>query len=230
MRTARRARSGSSPRARRRLLALVFLSGVLAAPHAAIADDEPAPLDARLFARGGLAHAAFSVTSAFTESFRKRLGGGLTSRVLLELALLDAAGAVIASAERGCELRLDVWDDVVHVRVREGAELQTLKFPLIDDALKTCGSVEGAPLGDLALLVRPGDYRLEVRVALNPISPELLERTREFMSNPRGARGGRTRALFGAVARLFRAEAERGGEAFVFRSASLARPTQELRR
>ncbi len=208
----------------------MLFSSLLAAPRAAIADDESAPLDARLFARGGLAHAAFSVTSAFTESFRKRLGGGLTSRVLLQLALLDPAGRVIASTERGCELRLDVWDDVVHVKVREETQLRALSFLLIDDALTACGSVEGVALGDLALLVRPRGYQLEVRVALNPVSPELLERTREFMSNPRGASGGRTRALFGAVARLFRAEAELGGETFVFRSASLDRPTMEIRR
>jgi hypothetical protein len=149
--------------------------------------------------------------------------------VLVALSLVDGEGAPAATALWSCELRLDVWDDLVHVRLRDGARLRRDSFALIDDALRACGAVEDALLTDQYALVGRGPWRLVARVALDPVSPELLERTREFMSNPRGASGGQPRALFGAVARLFRADAEVANETFVFRSGPLARPV-EVRR
>jgi hypothetical protein len=150
--------------------------------------------------------------------------------VLVALSLVDDQGQPVAGALRSCELRLDVWDDRVHVRIRDGARRRGGAFALVDDALRACGVVEDLSVAELFALARPGPYRLSVRVALDPVSPELLERTREFMSNPRGVPGGQPRALFSAVARLFRSETDVGGESFLFRTGPLPRPTEARRR
>src|SRR5437762_1905766 len=99
------------------LLALAFAASLL--PAEAFAQDEPAPLNVRLGVSGSTVHASFDVTGAFTELFRKRLSGGLTSRVLIEMELTDSAGNEIATEVRACQLRLDIWDDVLYVAVTD---------------------------------------------------------------------------------------------------------------
>jgi hypothetical protein len=190
------------------------------------AQEEPAPLKVKLGLTGSTVTASFDVTGAFTEGFRRRLSGGLTSRVLIEIDLEDLAGTSIATEVRACQLRLDIWDDVLYVAVTDAERTRRKTYVLTDEAVKACGIVEKTPLADSTLLVRQSGYRLTVRVALNPVSPEVLDRTREFMDNSHGVEG-RSRAFFGAVAKLFRSESSSGGERFIFESQPLSRPTKE---
>lgn len=197
-------------------LALVCTLG---APEAR-AQGDAAPLSAELRVAAQTISAHYDVTSAFTEDFRKRLSGGLTSRVLIETLLLGPDGAPMAARVRSCDLRLDVWDELIYVRIRDTTKVRRRTFRLIDDALRACGLVETA-VGDVAMVRASAGYRVQATVSLNPVSEELLERTREFTSNPRGGADGRPRAFFGAVARLFRSESDIRGTTFVFRSRAL---------
>lgn len=204
------------------LLALAL--GLSARPAAA---DEPAPLGAELRVVGKTVATRFDVTSAFTEDFRKRLRGGLTSRVLIESLLLGPGpDEALLARVRSCEMRLDVWDELIYVRIRDATRVRRRTFRLIDDALRACGRVDTA-LGEAAVLTADTGYRVQATVSLNPVSDELLERSREFTSNPRGTTGGRPRAFFGAVARLFRSKSDITGTTFVFRSRALGRPSSE---
>lgn len=203
----------------------VLLAGLWALAAPAWAQEEPAPIAAKLgIDVSQVVTAELNVTSSFTEQFRKKLSGGLTSRVLIEVVLQDAAGTDLAVRVRSCQLRLDVWDDVIYVGVRDGSRQRRGTFASVEEALAACGAVSDFQLVDLELLGNSPRFRVLVNVALNPVSPELLERTREFMSNPRGGAGGRPRAFFGAVARLFRSDAAAGGETFAFKSPLLDRP------
>jgi hypothetical protein len=215
-------------RAMRTARVRTFLAGLalLGGTTPAFADDEPAGLDVALSRRRNVVQMSFDVTSTFTEEFRKRLSGGLTSLVLMNVALLDQRGDAIVKRTRRCEMRFDIWDEVVHLRTSDGPRIQRKRFPLIEDALRACGVVEQVPLVDSALMRRSSGYRVMVQVALNPVSPELMEKSREFMSNPRGTSSGRPRAFFGAVARFFRSQTGAKADAFVFRSGPLSRPAR----
>ena len=187
---------------------------------------QPERLEARLRPGNSSVRVQFSVTNSFTEAFRKRLAGGLTSRAVLQMELLDPNGDAIVVRQRRCELKLDVWDDRVYARVQDEKQVTLRRvFELIDDALKACGRVDIPLVSRNRLTARRG-YRLMVRVALNPVSAELLERSRQFTSNPRGTASGR-QSFFGAVARLFRSESDAEGTVFVFQSDELTRPAAE---
>ena len=213
---------------RRRLLQVGLLVAGLAPAWSAFA--QPERLDARLsYTRvdsTDWVNAQFSVTQVFTEAFRRRLAGGLKSRAVLAVDLLDAKGRAIVIRRRKCELKLDVWDDKVYVRIRDEQRLDQRIFVLIENALRACGRVD-IPVIPLERLTAREGYRIRVRVALNPVSPELLERSRQFTSNPSGSASGRPQAFFGAVARWFRSESDAGGTVFVFQSGRLARPSAE---
>jgi hypothetical protein len=160
----------------------------------------------------------FDVTGAFTEDFRRRFVGGITSRVRIRMFLLDAQRREVAEAERSCEMRFDVWEELIQVKVRDDDRVSRRWLRVVDQAFQRCGQI-AVELG------RPTDFRqrpaprLLVEVALNPVSDELLERTREFMSNPQGGGGGRS--IFSAIARLFRSSKSASGEEFLFASSPL---------
>ena len=111
-----------------------------------------------------------------------------------------------------------------HHDIHDPERVQRKRFIVLDEGLKACGRVDRIVVGDGALLTRPSGYRLYVAVSLNPVSEELLERSREFSSNPKGGGAGRSPSLLGGVARLFHGDSTAGGETFYFRSQMLVRP------
>src|SRR5262245_9609050 len=135
---------------RMRVLSSTIACGLLLAmgSDGARAQEEPAPLDVRLGLSGNTVTASFDISGAFTESFRKRLSGGLTSRVLIEIELEDAGGASIATEVRACQLRLDIWDDVFYVAVTDAERTRRKTYVLTDEAVKACGIADKTPIAD----------------------------------------------------------------------------------
>ncbi len=200
-------------------LASLFALLLLSQPR-----EETAPIRVTLARGSRIVTASYDVTSAFTEQFRKRLNGGILSTVEIQMKLLDSDNVEVASTSRRCDLRLDIWDDVLLVRIQDPERTQRHRFIAVDEGLRSCGNVDRIMIADGALLTRPSGYHLYVAVNLNPVSEELLERSREFSSNPRGSSGGRPPSLLGGVAKLFHGDSTAGGETFYFESQMLVRP------
>ena len=182
--------------------------------------DEFTPLPATIGIRGQQLHASFDVSNAFTEGFRQRLSSGLLSQALIEIAVRTTQGKSIGHTQRRCKMRLDMWDDLVRVQLQDGRTTHPVReHPLIDDGIRSCGVIESIPILDASTEISPlVSFYLEVTVSLNPISPELLERTREFTANPRGGSMSKSRNFFTAVARLFSSSSQIASETFYFRS------------
>ena len=206
--------------ARYSIWATMTLTTAVGSP--AFAQSSDAPLPVELDRRGGALAVSYDVTTAFTESFRRRFLGGITSRVRIRTLFVDLDGDEIGRFERLCEMRFDIWDEVAFVQVTDDATDRRLLFRLVDRALRACGVFEEAPMVPAGLLPDQG-FRILAEVALNPVSEELLEQTREFMSNPSGSSGNRP-SFFGAIARFFRSDRSARGESFLFRSTPLRTP------
>lgn len=189
---------------------------------------EPAqPLTVALSRETDRVVASFSVSSAFTDSFRRRLRGGLESRVDIKTLLLDREGVIVGRGRRQCRLLHPVWEERVYVRVEDDGrpEPVVLMFYKAADALAACGIVRSLPVGLVGALALSDGYRLETRVALNPVSEELVERSRQFASNPRGGARGRPNALLGLFARFFGGRDSALGGTFAFSSGPMKRPS-----
>jgi hypothetical protein len=65
-----------------------------------------------------------------------------------------------------------------------------------------------------------GRWVLQTRVEVNPVSKELLERTREFIANPAaaGRGGGPSRSVLGTMASYLLRGADPGADVHLFRS------------
>lgn len=204
-----------------RLASSVALVAMLAgtAVHAQPSD---APLRPELDREEGRLIVSYDVTTALTESFRRRFLGGITSRVRIRTLFIDLDGDEIGRFERRCEMRFDVWDEVAFLRLTDDGDDRRLAYRLVDRALQACGELDRVGMVPIEVLPTDG-FRILSEVALNPVSEELLEKTREFMSNPSGTSGGRP-SFFGAIARLFRSNRSAQGESFLFRSPPLEVP------
>ncbi len=176
---------------------------LLAAAALALAADA-VPVTAGLEARGGRLVASLDLRSAFPDDLRKTFANGLTNVVAVQVALLPEDGeAPAAIFGRVLEIRYDVWEERYGITVRDpaspaGRRLTERSWADLRQLLSDARDLDLGP----AAAVASGRWVVQARVEVNPVSRELLERTREFIANPpSGVRGGApSRSVLGAMA------------------------------
>jgi hypothetical protein len=203
----------------------------LAAALAALALASPAgaaePLDLGLAAKDGRVLASVDVGRAFGAPVERELGNGLTNVVAIWIAVLPAGGGPPALVYgRIVDILFDVWEETYLVTVKDPRTPQGVRLVLRDArALRAFLADErDLDLGPVTLLPA-GDFLVEARVEVNPVSKEQLLRTREFIANPAaGSRtGGASRSVLGAMASFLLREPAAGSDVHVFRSRALGR-------
>lgn len=152
----------------------------------------------------------FDVRSVFDEALSRTLDSGLTNRVLISVSLrpleVDGVGDPVSVSIRQCSIVFDLWGERYGVEIlQDGRRARRI----VEDpaaVAAACAQVEGLVIASLGVMDLRRRYVVEVRVDVNPVDPELLEKTREYLGDPTGHRrvgrsgGG---ALFGAVAQIF---------------------------
>jgi hypothetical protein len=188
---------------------------------AARAGDAPVACD--LEARGDRLVARLDLAAAFPEELRRTFGNGLTNVVALHVSLVPEGGeAPAALFGREVDVLYDVWEETYAVTVKDpgsprGRRSSARSWEELRALLADARDLDLAPLAELG----DGAWVLRARVEVNPVSPELLQRTREFIANPPGGvRGGApSRSVLGAMA-SYLLQAADAGEARQFRSRS----------
>ena len=201
--------------------AAALAAALLAAPPAQAA-PRTGPLRAEVVVAGGRATATLDLAPAFDPALGRRLGNGLTNVVaVLVVVVPEAGGPPAATVARVAEVLFDVWDETYAVALRDSRRggLERHAVPH-DEALRRlladAGPVDLGPAG----LLPPGGFRLEVRVEVNPISRELMQRTRELLANPAssGRPGAGSRSVLGAVAGYLLRDPGPGDDLILLRS------------
>jgi len=198
-------------------LLLPALAALALAPARALAGDAPPPC--RLEARGGRLVARLDLRAAFPDELRRTFGNGLTNAVALHVVLVPEQGEEPAALfVRELAVRYDVWEERFSVWTRDprtprGRRFVAASWQEMRDLLADATDLDLGPVAALG----DGRWVVRARVEVNPVSRELLERTREFIANPpSGVRGGTpSRSVLGAMASyLF--QGTEGGEARAF--------------
>lgn len=200
--------------------------GLLAASPAA-AEPRAAPLEASVTGARQRLSATLDLGPAFTDEALRRLGNGLTNVVAVVVAVVpEDGGPPVAVTGRVVEVLYDVWDEEFSVTVRDARLPRPTRRAAPDAATlrRLLAEATALDLGPLALLP-PGRFRLEARVEVNPVSPELMARTRELLANPAvsGRPGAGTRSMLGAVAGYLLREPAPGDDVVFLRSRPFAR-------
>jgi hypothetical protein len=209
-------------------LARLALAGLAAAALLAAAGParaiEPAPLPVQLAAVHGRAIASLDLAAAFAAVKEQELGNGLTNLVEIYTTVLPAHGGPATSLHgRMVEILFDVWEETYAVTVKdpEHPAGRRLVIPTFAALRAFLGQQREVDLGPVAAL--PESFSVEVRVEVNPVSKEQLQRTREYIAAASGSRPNGSRSVLGAMASFLLREPNAGSDVRLLRSAPLAR-------
>jgi hypothetical protein len=134
-----------------------------------------------------------------------QLRNGLTHRLRYTLVLhAEGESQPLLTDVLTTELVYDLWDEVFVVTQTQGGRIRRVRFKTEERARNV---LERPKFRALAWgTPRDADKRLtaDVHVEVNPVSQEVLDRTRQLLAPPPGdSETGATRSFLGNVVRLF---------------------------
>jgi hypothetical protein len=187
-----------------------------------LAHDAPSTLPWSAQVRSGRIVASVDLAPAYPATLQRLLSNGLTNVIALHVSLApERGGDPVALQARTVDVLYDVWDETYGVTVRDAAHPsgRTRTFRRYDELrafLSAAADVDLGPIGELG----DGRWVLVTRIEVNPVSRELLQRTREFIANPTasGRGGAPSRSVLGAMASYLLRTAD-PGDVHQFRSA-----------
>ncbi|MFA6035235.1 MAG: hypothetical protein WC889_20225 [Myxococcota bacterium] len=178
---------------------------VILAAVASIAAAEPRRVEPVLSGQNGLLFVSIPIPGVLDAELRERAISGLANRILVS-ARIEAAGGGWHGAESVMTLQAlyDVWDEQYLIRRTDmrGSTRRLLKeqTAYIDSLTR----IDNIPIAGLATLDPLKKYIIRVTVSVNPPSKELVERAKEYLSDPEGAKRLSTpRTVFGSFAMTF---------------------------
>ena len=204
-------------RAARAALVVIAVIGVLAttmlaSPRVARA-DEPAPVAPKTLPERGanytwdktLLRAGYSYRDVMDRAMTDKLSSGLPTVIAMRAYVLrDGSSDPVALSIRTCRVVYDLWDEVYRIRVSSSGGERESAAVNVEGVLRQCAEVRDQPIVDRSLLESGKGYYLGVIVEVNPISPQMLEQMRRWVSKPAGATSiGPGDALFGSFVGLF---------------------------
>lgn len=208
----------------RALTVVVALAAVL--PLDARAQGQPAH-PAALAARQAnfawdrdLLRTSFSYRDVLSDpALIKKLSSGLPMVIAMRAYVYrEGQDAPVALAPRVCRVVYDLWDEVYRVHVSE-PERERDQAAVLDGVLRLCTEARDLPVVRRHLLVPGEPYYLAVVVDVNPVSPEMIDQMRRWMSRPTGSTGiGPPDALFGTFVQLFVSPLATSDKSLTFRT------------
>jgi hypothetical protein len=153
---------------------------------------------------GGL-RASFGCPEVYSDWVRKRLSSGFTYRLLVQVQLKERGVKMpIAQGVMQYIFRYYIFDEYFIVWIERLGSREQLKLKSMDELVTRFGSVHDVALMGQSDLDPDKQYRVKARVVVNPTSPDIRKKVREYMANPDGNRSfGTPDSIFGRYSGMF---------------------------
>jgi hypothetical protein len=217
------------------ILALITALATLAPPRVALAEDPPKQeelprrsanyvWDKNEKTGQVLLKAGFSYRDIVDKSIGDKLVSGIPQTMVMRAYVLrEGETTPIALAGRTCTIKYDLWDEIYRVRV--GAAQNDTGVINLDGVLRQCAQVQDLVVADKTLLTGTKPFFLGVIVEVNPVSPQMLQQMKQWISRPAGSTGiGPGDALFGSFVGLFVRQIGTADKTLRFRTQSVTPP------
>jgi hypothetical protein len=196
-------------------------SAALQPPSDPVAAEALPRHDANYLWDGDLLRASFSYRDVLTDhpALLKKLSSGLPMVIALRAYVYrEGEGEALFLETRICRVVYDLWDDVYRVHVSE-PERERDQAVVLDGVFRVCTEARDLPIVRRGLLVKGSPYFLSVIVEVNPVSPEMVDQIRRWMSRPTGSTTiSPSDALFGNFVQLFARHIATSDESVRFRT------------
>jgi hypothetical protein len=172
---------------------------------------------------GDVLRATYSYRDVLADpALAKKLSTGLPVVITMRAYLYREGDDVpIALAPRVCRVVFDLWDEVYRVHLSE-PEHERDQAVVIDGVFRLCTEARDLPVARRAFVVPGRSYFLGVVVEVNPVSPEIVDQMRRWMSRPAGSTSiGPSDALFGSFVQLFARQLATSDATLTFRTPSV---------
>jgi hypothetical protein len=153
----------------------------------------------------------------------KLMGGLPTTIVMRAYVFRDEGGSAVAATYKSCRVTFDLWDELYRVDISQTATMDVSTVsPTLEGVLRRCAETDRLPVVNRSLLRAPGPYYLAGIVEVNPVSPEMIERIKKWVSRPSTTTAAPGDALFGSFVGLFVARIGTADRQIAFRTQSFS--------
>ena len=191
-------------------IAALLLAALVAGPARAGDGKKPLPVD--LSVHEDELYAQVDVSSVFDKKVQEKLTSGLTNHIRITVQLrpldrdLDELKAPISVTVRECQVAYDLWGERFGVIIDDRGHHRREVLPDYHAVVAACAVMPAVDLAPVGAVDLRREYRLEVKVEVNPEGPADEAASRAYLGDPIGHRragddNGAT--LFGAVANFF---------------------------
>ncbi len=156
-------------------------------------------------AGGTRLRASFSYKDVVDKTVAQKLTSGLPTVIAMRAYVLREGEAnPVALAVRTCRVVYDLWDEIYRLKISgPGGERDGAAYNM-DGVLRQCAEARDLLVADRTLLATGVAHFLGVIVEVNPVSPQMIEQMRRWVSRPAGSTGiAPGDALFGSFVGLF---------------------------
>ena len=168
------------------LLAFVLI-GVLA--RTAFAQEEPPPRDVAFEWNPSRTQLYVDVKfrDAIDSEIRRKLSRGLPTSIVLTAAVYRAgARDPVSTTAQTCKITWHVWDEVYLVEITRPGRIRTTPTSTVAGVLRRCAEAIALPAGTSEQIPPGALLHLRAKVQVNPVSAELLQKIKRWVSRPTG--------------------------------------------
>jgi hypothetical protein len=150
-----------------------------------------------------------------------KLKGGLPTTIVMSAYVFrESGGPWVAATYKTCRVIFDLWEEVYRIEISQaGLPKEDQASATLEGVLRRCGEADRLPVTGRSVLPAPGTYYLAALVEVNPVSPDMLDRIKRWVSRPTDtSTAAPGDALFGSFVGLFVARIGRADRQLSFRT------------
>jgi hypothetical protein len=182
-----------------------MLAALVALGMAALAHAQVSTREIGVTFHEGAPDVSFSAADFADEAMRRRLSHGLMQTIVMRTyAYGTDRSTPITVAVRSCHVVYDIWAAHYDVDIRTEHDDRSRTIDTLDGVVEACLVADHVTIGNAsAWRGRQGEHlAFVVRVELNPVTPDMVQRIRGWLARPEGG-GARDEAFFGSFVSYF---------------------------
>lgn len=164
----------------------LFAAALVAAEALAALPIRPASFN---WDKNGTLRGAFVFRDALTaKPIAKKLSNGLAVMVVMRGYVYPTAGGdAVGLTAHSCRVAYDLWNEVYMVSVNGKKSIPVVTMKGVH---RHCTEMVELPIADRPTLKnKPSDYYLAVKVEVDPMSPQMLQKIQQWVTRPSGVSG-----------------------------------------
>jgi hypothetical protein len=213
-------------------LAVLLALAACLVPATAHAQDAAEKLAGKKLLRRQAELSSYKGWASMTVGWRDAVNAKIRRKLLSGLPTVIVARAYVFAEDeeqpislsvQTCRVVFDLWDEVFRIELREGGKKKKTVAVNVEGVMRRCAEARRMPLASMTALEPTTRYFVGVLVEVNPLSKEMMDRIKRWVSRPRGAGAvGPGDSLFGSFVGLFVTHVPDADRVITFRTQSFA--------